>query len=44
MPDPTIGQGYNEDIAYRYKPGQTQAEFYSKKNNQTFGSADQLAS
>lgn len=43
MPDPTIGQGFNQDIGYRYKPGQSQAEFYSQKTGQTFGSADQLA-
>lgn len=42
--DPTIGQGFNQDIAYRYRPGQTQAEFYSQKSGQTFGGADQLAS
>ena len=44
MADPQIGQGFNSDIAYRYKPGQTAAEFYSQKTGQTFGSPDQLAS
>lgn len=44
MADPTIGSGFNKDIAYRYKPGQTQAEFYSQNTGQTFGGADQLAS
>lgn len=44
MADPTIGSGFNKDIAYRYKPGQTQAEFYSQNTGQAFGGADQLAS
>lgn len=44
MADPIIGAGYNSDIAYRYKPGQTAAEFYSQKTQQTFGNADALAS
>lgn len=44
MADPQIGQGFNSDIAYRYKPGQIQAEFYSQKTGQTFGNSDQLAS
>jgi hypothetical protein len=43
MADPQIGQGFNQDIAYRYTPGQTQAEYYSQKTGQTFGGADQLA-
>jgi hypothetical protein len=44
MADPQIGSGYNTDIAYRYKPGQTQAEFYSQKTGQVFGDPNQLAS
>jgi hypothetical protein len=44
MADPQIGQGYNSDIAYRYNPGQSAAEFYSQKTGQTFGSPDQLSS
>src|SRR5689334_14786126 len=43
MADPTIGQGFNSDIATRYKPGQTQAEFYSQKTGQAFGTPDELA-
>lgn len=43
MPDPIIGQGYNQDIAYRYKPGQTAAEFYSQKTGQVFGDSNSLA-
>jgi hypothetical protein len=44
MADPTIGQGFNQDIATRYQPGQAQAEFYSQKTGQTFGNPDQLSS
>src|SRR5690349_17773933 len=44
MPNPIIGQGFNTDIAYRYKPGQTQAEYYSQKTGQTFGNPNDLAS
>src|SRR6185295_1392087 len=44
MADPTIGPVFNTDIAYRYKPGQTQAEFYSQKTGQTFGDPNALAS
>jgi hypothetical protein len=44
MADPQIGQGFNSDIAFRYKPGQAAAEFYSQKTGQTFGSADELSS
>jgi hypothetical protein len=43
MPDPQIGQGYKQDIAYRYKPGQAQAEFYSQKTQQVFNDPTALA-
>jgi hypothetical protein len=39
---PQIGQGYQDYIGTRTKPGQTQVEYYNKQNNMAFENPQQL--
>jgi len=44
MTTPLVGTGFDTRIGTRFKPGQTQAEFYDTQSNQVFANPEQLAS
>jgi hypothetical protein len=44
MADTLVGQGFDEQIGTRFKPGQTQAEYYNKQSGEVFGTPLALSS